>query len=52
MSMLTVIRRWCTGCSARSRQRTELADLEDRLLEDIGVTRQQASAEAAKPFWK
>jgi uncharacterized protein YjiS (DUF1127 family) len=29
-----------------------LSDLDDRLLEDIGVTRQQANVEAAKPFWK
>jgi uncharacterized protein YjiS (DUF1127 family) len=43
---------WCVRCSARSRQREALSSLEDRLLEDIGVTRQQAIAEAAKPFWK
>jgi uncharacterized protein YjiS (DUF1127 family) len=44
--------RWCARCSARSRQREALSRLDDRLLEDIGVTRQQANAEAAKPFWK
>ena len=44
--------RWCARCSARSRQREALSTLDDRLLEDIGVTRQQANAEAAKPFWK
>jgi uncharacterized protein YjiS (DUF1127 family) len=44
--------RWCTRCSARSRQREALSDLDDRLLDDIGVTRQQATVEAAKPFWK
>ena len=44
--------RWCAWCSARSRQREALSRLDDRLLEDIGVTRQQANAEAAKPFWK
>jgi uncharacterized protein YjiS (DUF1127 family) len=44
--------RWCARCSARSRQRRALSQLDDRLLEDIGVTRQQAIAEAAKPFWK
>jgi uncharacterized protein YjiS (DUF1127 family) len=48
----TRIWRWCARCSARSRQRDALSSLEDRLLEDIGVTRQQAIAEAAKPFWK
>lgn len=44
--------RWCAACSDRSRQRTKLAELDNHLLEDIGVARQQASAEAAKPFWR
>ena len=44
--------RWCTRCSARSGQREALSTLDDQLLDDIGVTRQQANAEAAKPFWK
>ena len=44
--------RWCTRCSGRSRQREALSSLDDRLLDDIGVTRQQANVEAAKPFWK
>jgi uncharacterized protein YjiS (DUF1127 family) len=40
---------------ARSRQRRalgELAERNDRLLEDIGVTRAEALREAAKPFWR
>jgi uncharacterized protein YjiS (DUF1127 family) len=44
--------RWCARCSARSRQREALSSLDDRALKDIGMTRQQANAEAAKPFWK
>lgn len=44
--------RWCARCAARFRQREALSDLDDHFLEDIGVTRQQAKAEAAKPFWK
>ena len=44
--------RWCARCSARSRQRKALAQLDARLLEDVGVTRHQANAEAAKPFWR
>ena len=44
--------RWYARCSARSRQRQALAELDDHFLKDIGVTRQQAIAEAAKPFWK
>jgi uncharacterized protein YjiS (DUF1127 family) len=48
----TQLLRWYARCSARSRQRQALAQLDDRLLDDIGVTRQQALAEASKPFWK
>jgi len=36
---------------ARRRQRRDLAELDDALLKDIGVTRGAAKREAAKPFW-
>jgi uncharacterized protein YjiS (DUF1127 family) len=36
----------------RSRQRRALAELDDRLLSDIGLTRDQARHECANPFWK
>lgn len=35
----------------RARQRSQLKQLDDRLLDDIGVTRAQAEAEARKPGW-
>jgi len=35
----------------RYRTRQHLADLDERLLRDIGVTRLDARQEAAKPFW-
>ena len=35
----------------RGRQRRALAELDDRLLRDIGVTFEQAKREAARPFW-
>ena len=35
----------------RARQRRALAELDDRLLCDIGLTRSEAEREAAKPFW-
>ena len=38
-------------CIDKSRQRRELAVLDARLLEDIGITRADALKEAAKPFW-
>jgi uncharacterized protein YjiS (DUF1127 family) len=43
----SVIRMWFE-CS---RQRRALAELDDRLLRDIGVTSAQARRETAKPFW-
>ena len=36
---------------SRARQRSRLADLDERLLLDIGITRVQAEAEARKWFW-
>ena len=36
---------------ARQRSRAALARLDERLLADIGLTREQADTEAAKPFW-
>ncbi len=37
---------------ARQRQRKALGRLDDRLLADIGVSRQAAEQEAAKPIWR
>ncbi|MEM7088969.1 MAG: DUF1127 domain-containing protein [Pseudomonadota bacterium] len=34
-----------------SRQRRHLARLDDRALEDIGLTRTQAKTEAQRPVW-
>ena len=36
----------------RARQRRQLAQLDDRALQDIGISRVQAETEAAKPFWQ
>jgi uncharacterized protein YjiS (DUF1127 family) len=36
----------------RKRQRDALAQLDDRLLSDIGVSRYDADHEIAKPFWR
>src|SRR5260221_9812346 len=45
---------WAMLCSmvARSRQRTALSDLDDHLLNDIGVTHCMARRESTKPFWR
>ncbi len=36
----------------RNTQRRQLAELDDRLLRDIGISRDDARLEAAKRFWK
>ncbi|WP_200840996.1 DUF1127 domain-containing protein [Geminicoccus flavidas] len=41
---------WC--CFDRVVQRRALAGLTDQELLDIGVSRQDARLEAAKPFWR
>lgn len=33
------------------RQRCRLANLDDRALADIGITREQAQSEASRPIW-
>jgi uncharacterized protein YjiS (DUF1127 family) len=38
--------------SARAAQRRKLRELPDDRLRDLGLTRKQALAEAAKPFWR
>jgi len=36
----------------RSRQRRQLARMDDRLLRDIGLDRASAMEEVSKPFWQ
>ena len=36
----------------KRRQRQSLLELDDHLLEDIGITREQAEREAGKWFWQ
>ena len=50
-SLAATIRLWI----ARSRQRRHLGEItawDDHLLKDIGVSRDDALREAAKPFWR
>jgi uncharacterized protein YjiS (DUF1127 family) len=44
VALVRMHERWC--------QRQALLDLDDRLLRDIGITRQQAEQEAAKSLWR
>jgi uncharacterized protein YjiS (DUF1127 family) len=40
------------GWGERARQRRHLAELDDRLLRDIGVSRVEVEAEVSLPFWR
>ena len=41
-----------TNMMERQRQRYHLADLEPRMLRDVGLTEGMAGRETRKPFWK
>lgn len=43
---------WVTQCCARLAERRELAQMADWQLRDLGITRAEADAEAAKWFWR
>lgn len=42
---------WGARCLERARQRRLLAELDDRRLRDLGLSRADVAREAAKPFW-
>jgi len=48
MAMLATVREW----RRRSRDRAELAALDDRTLADIGLSRGDAEFLVNKPFWR
>jgi uncharacterized protein YjiS (DUF1127 family) len=43
---------WLRAAAERRRQRRVLAGLDDHLLRDIGLTREQALVEARRPPWR
>lgn len=47
-SILTVLRTW----HQNYRTRKALAEMSDRLLDDIGITPYEAKQESRRPFWK
>ncbi len=51
-SALQIVKVWICVWSQRTRQRRALRWLDDRLLDDIGLTREQVRHEASKPFWE
>ncbi len=48
MMMLRQIGAWV----ALIRERHALAELDSRLLDDVGIPREAAARESAKPFWR
>jgi len=48
---LLLVARWQRRWSIRRDTRHGLAQLDDRLLSDVGITRQQRDAECTKWFW-
>ncbi len=48
LGWLATIRAW----AERRRQRQALANLDQHLLDDIGISRAAAAHEIAKPFWR
>lgn len=44
--------RWLMKANERSRQRYHLRDMDDRMLCDIGLTRDEAVRESMKSFWQ
>jgi uncharacterized protein YjiS (DUF1127 family) len=43
---------WCFACFQRAEQRKRLAELDEHMLKDIGVSPRDAAEESAKPFWR
>ena len=48
IGLWSTLREW----RERRRQRRALAQLSDRLLDDIGVNRDDVASEVTKPFWQ
>jgi uncharacterized protein YjiS (DUF1127 family) len=47
-AIAAALRRW----QRRSRSRAELAEMDQRALNDLGLSRSHAIVEASKPFWR
>jgi uncharacterized protein YjiS (DUF1127 family) len=52
MSLVARVADLMLGWTDRMRQRRHLAELDDRLLQDIGLSRADVEAEISRPFWR
>lgn len=52
VAVMRAMARQLVAWAGRRRQRLDLDELDDRLLSDIGLTREAARREAEKPFWR
>ena len=43
---------WALACADRADQRRQLAQLDERMLRDIGLSHGDVLRETAKPFWQ
>jgi uncharacterized protein YjiS (DUF1127 family) len=50
--LVAAVQHLATEWLRRARSRAELAQMSDRDLRDIGVTRAEVAHESAKPFWR
>jgi uncharacterized protein YjiS (DUF1127 family) len=49
---LAPLLRWLAEAAERQHSRRQLRELNERALQDLGLTRLDAEAEAQKPFWR
>lgn len=52
IELLRRLREVLSALLLRRRGRRELRELDERLLRDVGLSREQALREADKPFWR
>jgi uncharacterized protein YjiS (DUF1127 family) len=50
--LVATVRYLAAEWRGRARSRAELAQMSDRDLRDIGITRAEAAHESTKPFWR
>jgi uncharacterized protein YjiS (DUF1127 family) len=49
---LSSLIRFLAACAADARSRRQLMAMDDRLLRDIGITRDEARWAATRPYWR